>query len=83
MNAIDPQEQWNLLIGGDGVTTSDTYEIVDPATTQVIGHAPEATVADAEAAITAANQALPAWRDMPVDDRCALLGRLALSLIHI
>ncbi|MEE3211233.1 MAG: aldehyde dehydrogenase family protein, partial [Actinomycetota bacterium] len=74
---IDPQEQWRLLIGGDGVATSDTYEVVDPSTTSVVGHAPEATVADAEAAIAAANQALPGWRSTPMADRCALLGRLS------
>ena len=74
---IDPQEQWRLLIGGDGVATSDTYEVVDPSTTAVVGHAPEATVADAEAAIGAANQALPGWRDTPMADRCALLDLLS------
>ncbi|MEC9203713.1 MAG: aldehyde dehydrogenase family protein, partial [Actinomycetota bacterium] len=74
---IDPQEQWRLLVGGDGVVTSDTYEVVDPGTTSVVGHAPEATVADAEAAIAAANQALPGWRSTPMADRCALLGRLS------
>ena len=74
---IDPQEQWRLLIGGDGVAPSDPYEVVDPSTTSVVGHAPEATVADAEAAIAAANQALPGWRSTPMADRCALLGRLS------
>ena len=74
---IDPDEAWRLLIGGEQVEAAGTYEVVNPATTEVVGHAPDASVADAEAAIAAANAALPGWRDTPMADRCALLGRLA------
>ena len=74
---VDPQEKWRLLIGGEWTATSGTYEIVDPNTTAVVGHAPDGTVADAEAAITAAGAALPGWRDTPPAERGALLDRLA------
>jgi phenylacetaldehyde dehydrogenase len=66
-----------MLIDGSWVTTSSTYAIIDPNTTQVVGHAPEATVADAEAAADAARRALPGWRDTSVGDRCAMLAKLA------
>ena len=52
--AIDPQEEWKLLVGGEWTPASGTYEIVDPNTTAVVGHAPDGSVADAEAAIAAA-----------------------------
>jgi len=74
--AIDPQEEWKLLVGGEWTSASDTYEIVDPNTTAVVGHAPDGSVADAEAAIAAAKAALPGWRDTPPVERGALLGRL-------
>ena len=74
---VDPQEEWRLLIGGEWTATSETYEIVDPNTTEVVGHAPEGTVADAEAAITAAKAALPGWRDTSPTERGALLERLS------
>ena len=61
--AIDPQEEWKLLVGGEWTSASGTYEIVDPNTTAVVGHAPDGSVADAEAAIVAAKAALPGWRD--------------------
>ncbi len=74
---IDPQEEWRLLIGGEWTATASTYEIVDPNTTQVVGHAPDGTVADAEAAIAAANAALPGWAATPPAERGAMLQRLA------
>ena len=74
--AIDPQEEWKLLVGGEWTSAPGTYEIVDPNTTAVVGHAPDGSVADAEAAIAAAKAALPGWRDTPPVERGALLGRL-------
>ena len=74
---IDPRRSGGSSSAGTWTSTSDTYEVVDPNTTSVVGHAPEATVADAEAAIAAANHALPGWRSTPMADRCALLGRLS------
>ena len=56
---------------------SGTYQIVNPNTTEVIGHAPEASVAQVADAAAAAKEALPGWRDTPVAERCALLGRAA------
>ncbi|MEU4650304.1 aldehyde dehydrogenase family protein [Nocardia fluminea] len=46
-----------LLIDGQLVATAGSFPSVNPATTAVIGHAPDATVADAEAAIAAARRA--------------------------
>jgi aldehyde dehydrogenase (NAD+) len=46
-----------MLINGELVTTAGRYPSINPATEEVFGHAPEATVADAEAAIAAARRA--------------------------
>jgi len=54
---IDPQEEWKLLVGGEWTSTAATYEVVDPNTTGVVGHAPDGSVADAEATIAAAKAA--------------------------
>ncbi len=77
MPSIDPQEEWRLLVGGEWVAARSTYPIVDPYTTEMVGHAPDAGVAEASAAISAARRALDGWRSTPVEERCALLGRLA------
>jgi acyl-CoA reductase-like NAD-dependent aldehyde dehydrogenase len=46
-----------MLIDGKLVEAERTYPTVNPATGQVFAHAPDASVADAEAAVTAARRA--------------------------
>jgi acyl-CoA reductase-like NAD-dependent aldehyde dehydrogenase len=69
---------YKLLIGGareDG--GSGAYEIVNPATETVVGEAPEASVAQVEAAAAAAADAFPAWSRTKPEERAALLNRAA------
>ena len=48
MSAIDVDKNWQLLINGEWVDpAAGTYDIIDPATTEVVGHAPEASVQQA------------------------------------
>ncbi|MGZ8746900.1 MAG: aldehyde dehydrogenase family protein, partial [Mycobacterium sp.] len=46
-----------LLIDGKLLGTSRTFPSLNPATGEVLGHAPDATVGDAEAAVAAARRA--------------------------
>jgi acyl-CoA reductase-like NAD-dependent aldehyde dehydrogenase len=74
----DPDATYRLLIGGDWVDGANgTYPIVNPATEQVVGHAPNAGARDAEAAAAAAADAFPAWSRTPPDERAAILARAA------
>ena len=77
MTKIDPQEQWKLLIGGEWVETAETYPVVNPYTTETVGHAPEATLSEAVGAMVAAREALDGWKNTSIDQRCYLLGKLA------
>ena len=78
LEPVNADEEYRLLIGGDWVVPEGgTYEIVDPNTTRVIGHAPEASRSQVADAAAAAKAALPGWRDTPMAERCALLGRAA------
>ena len=54
-----------------------TYEIVNPATEQVVGEAPESTVDDVESAAGAAATAFPAWSRTAPEERAALLNAAA------
>jgi acyl-CoA reductase-like NAD-dependent aldehyde dehydrogenase len=54
-----------------------TYEILNPATEQVVGEAQEATVDEVEAACAAAADAFPAWSRTSPEERAALLDRAA------
>jgi acyl-CoA reductase-like NAD-dependent aldehyde dehydrogenase len=67
-----------LWIGGDGVKGGDgTYEIVNPATEEVVALAPEASTSDADDAAAAAAAAFPAWSQTTPEQRSALLDEAA------
>jgi phenylacetaldehyde dehydrogenase len=75
------RQERQLLVGGKWVEASaGTYEVVNPATEEVVGLAPEATAADALAAAEAAREALPGWAATPVDERLALMARAAEAI---
>jgi acyl-CoA reductase-like NAD-dependent aldehyde dehydrogenase len=63
-----------LLIGGDWIDGGNGgYEIVNPATEQVVGEAPEASVDQAHAAARAARDALDSWSQTTPEQRHDLL----------
>ncbi|SOD92595.1 aldehyde dehydrogenase family protein [Caenispirillum bisanense] len=70
-----------MLIGDRWVAAADgaTFEVVDPATGTVFHRAPQATVADVDAAVAAAREAFenPAWAAMTPTARGQLLWKLA------
>jgi acyl-CoA reductase-like NAD-dependent aldehyde dehydrogenase len=66
------------LIGGDWVDGADGgYEIVNPATEEVIGLAPEASEQQALDAARAARDAFPAWSQTSPEVRADLLQKVA------
>jgi phenylacetaldehyde dehydrogenase len=72
------KDETQLLIGGKWVDAGDgTYDIGNPATEEVVGQAPNASVADAEAACAAARAAFPGWAATPAEERLALLKKAA------
>ena len=54
-----------------------TFDVINPATEQVVRTVPLATEAEADAAIARAQAALPAWRAVAPADRARLLRRFA------
>ena len=71
----------NLLIGGQWMPASGgTYEVINPATESVVGHAPDATADDADAAAAAAREALPGWSRLAVEERTALMSKAAAAI---
>jgi phenylacetaldehyde dehydrogenase len=75
------RDETKLLIGGAWVEAGGgTYTVVNPATEQPVGQAPNASVADAEAAVAAARDAFPAWAATPVHERLALLAAAAEAI---
>lgn len=65
-----------LVINGHKISDREYIASVNPAhPTQIIGSWARATIADAEAAVTAARAALPAWQKKTVAERATVLER--------
>jgi phenylacetaldehyde dehydrogenase len=66
------------LIGGEWLDGADGgYEIINPATEEVVGIAPEASEAQALDAARAAQEAFPAWSQTSPEVRANLLQKVA------
>jgi len=63
------------FIGGRWVKARATtfFDVHNPAVGNVIGRTPLSTADDVDAAVQAATQAFPAWRDTPVNSRAQFL----------
>ncbi len=67
-------DSFRLLIGGEQIEGADgTYEVGNPATEEVVGLAPEASVEQARAAARAAREAFDSWSRTPPEQRADLL----------
>jgi RHH-type proline utilization regulon transcriptional repressor/proline dehydrogenase/delta 1-pyrroline-5-carboxylate dehydrogenase len=67
-----------LVINGEPVSTSATIDSINPShTSQIVGKVAKATVAHAEQAVKAANDAFPAWRDTEPAVRADYLRKIA------
>ncbi|MEG3627314.1 aldehyde dehydrogenase family protein [Streptomyces poriticola] len=53
------------------------YDVIDPATEEPVGRAPEASPDQVHAACAAAREALGPWMRTPPEERAAVLGRAA------
>jgi betaine-aldehyde dehydrogenase len=73
-----------LFIGGEWVTPSSDrrFDVVNPATQEIIGHAPEGLAADIDAAVGAARTAFDSgpWPRLPAAQRAAVMERVAQLL---
>ena len=68
---------YSLLIAGRLVPGDDTIEVLNPATEEVLALAPRASRAQLDAAVDAAAEAFPAWAATSLDERRAVLVRMA------
>ncbi|MFE5298374.1 aldehyde dehydrogenase family protein [Streptomyces sp. NPDC056632] len=67
-----------LYIGGEWVEPDGGhYPVLDPATEEVVGHAPEASRAQVYAAAEAAREAFASWSRTKPEERAAILDRAA------
>ena len=77
---MDFDGSFTMTIGGEAVTGAETFEVLNPATEQVIAVAPDAMKDDLDRAVAAARDAFPGWAATPIDQRRAHLDRLGDAL---
>ncbi|HTQ36543.1 MAG TPA: aldehyde dehydrogenase family protein [Steroidobacteraceae bacterium] len=68
---------FHLLIGGKLVPSAATFDVINPATEQVVAPCPRADLNQLNQAVAAAKAAFPAWAARPLPERRALLLKLA------
>ncbi len=75
MSASPPKYPTAALIGGDWVTSANTFPVLDPASGAEIARVPDLGTAETEAAIGAAAAAFPAWSKKTAKERATILKR--------
>ncbi len=74
------QPDFRLLIDGRLVAGASTFDVINPATEEVLAKCPRADVAQLNAAVAAAKAAFPAWSAKSFEERRKLLVKLADAL---
>jgi acyl-CoA reductase-like NAD-dependent aldehyde dehydrogenase len=71
---------FGMMIGGRKIAARESYSVFNPATGELVGNAPNASLADLDDAVAAAQEAYPSWSRMPDADRQAACAALAAKL---
>ncbi|GAA6210224.1 aldehyde dehydrogenase family protein [Cognatishimia sp. WU-CL00825] len=71
---------FQMIVDGKSVPSGSEFVVHNPATGQVVGHAPEASLQNLNDAVAAANKAFLTWRALPDVDRQGALVAIADKL---
>ena len=72
--------QFHLLINGTLTPGAAQFDVVNPATGEAFAKCPKADADQLEQAVKAAKTAFKTWSAKPVDERAALVNKLADAL---
>jgi acyl-CoA reductase-like NAD-dependent aldehyde dehydrogenase len=71
---------FTMTIGGAAVTAPSSFDVINPATEEVVASAPDCSPEQLDAAIAAAREGFKVWRQTSHADRSAALKRAAAIL---
>ena len=77
---MDFARDYKMLIGGALDGGSARFDVLNPATEQVIGTAPDAGRDDLDRAVAAARTAFPGWAATPIEERKAALNAMGQAI---
>jgi len=72
--------EYRMLVDGELVGSSTAFDVVNPATAESFARCPKADEALVHRAVAAAKRAFPAWSATPIEQRAALVAKLADAL---
>jgi acyl-CoA reductase-like NAD-dependent aldehyde dehydrogenase len=75
-----PTSEYSLLINGKLVDGASSFDVINPATEEVLASCPRADLNQLNQAVAAAKAAFPAWSGKPIEERRRLLLKLADAL---
>lgn len=70
-------KEFNLIINGESVGTTDYFDVINPADKSVIARCPKATTVQLNEAVAAAKSAFPTWSALTYEERRDRLMQLA------
>lgn len=68
---------YSLTNDGKAVETQATFDVINPATGELLAQCPQGSVADLDNAVAAARRAFPGWAAKPDSERQEALGKIA------
>ncbi len=68
MSTTTLAEKFSLIIGGEARSANASFDVINPSTGETVGEAPEASIADLDLAVEAANAAFKSWSRLPDDE---------------
>lgn len=77
---IDFFDDYTMTIDGRTATAQAAFDVINPATEEVITTAPDASEAQLNEAVSAARAAFPAWSRRPLAERQALVSKIGEAI---
>ena len=71
------ERDFRMLIDGELVEGATSFDVINPATGSSFAHCPKADRALIDRAVAAAKRAFPAWSATPIEQRAALVDKIA------
>ncbi|MDQ1002203.1 acyl-CoA reductase-like NAD-dependent aldehyde dehydrogenase [Neobacillus niacini] len=77
---IKSMDEFTLTINGKQIETKETIGVINPATEEIVGHAPVASKNDLDLAVKAARSAFPKWASRSFEERSELILQFANAI---
>ena len=71
------QRQYRMLIDGELVAGTSDFDVINPATAEPFARCPKADADMVNRAVAAAKRAFPSWSSKPIEERAALVNKIA------